>query len=67
MRKTNEEGVSCEICLRADEPESMLEVPIPYAAHNPERVATICLDCAGAISGQVEQVLKGDAEQERVE
>jgi hypothetical protein len=48
------EGLSCEICLRADEPESMVEVPIPYAAHNPNRVAVICPDCAGAIAGIVD-------------
>jgi hypothetical protein len=45
------EGISCEICLRADEPEEMLSVAIPYAAHNPARAAVICRRCAREIAG----------------
>jgi hypothetical protein len=45
------EGLSCEICLRADDPESMLRVEIPHAAHNPQRLAELCPDCAKAIAG----------------
>jgi hypothetical protein len=45
------EGLSCEICLRADEPEWMLQVKIPHAAHNPHRFAELCRDCAKAIAG----------------
>jgi hypothetical protein len=59
----NLEGVSCELCLRADEPESMLSCPIPYAAHNPERVAVICRDCAGVIAALVAAELRGAAEE----
>lgn len=44
------EGVSCEICLRADEPESMAEVKIQHAPRDLERIVTICRQCGFAIA-----------------
>lgn len=43
------EGVSCEICLRADDPEVMLWVRIEHAAAGASREAVICRACAWAI------------------
>jgi hypothetical protein len=59
------EGVACEVCLRADEPEQMLRVAIPYALHNPTRAAVVCLRCAREISVQYNGVLDEDADANR--
>jgi hypothetical protein len=61
------DGISCELCLRADEPESMLSVAIPYAAHNPDRVVVICRDCGNAVVELVELVDSAQADEEPVD
>jgi hypothetical protein len=44
------EGLTCEICLRADDPEAMFSVAIPHAAHNVTRTAVLCRTCAWLIA-----------------
>jgi hypothetical protein len=46
----NFEGVSCEACLQADDPESVHVVAIPHALHNPARVMVLCNTCAWLIA-----------------
>ncbi|HEY2104316.1 MAG TPA: hypothetical protein VGH29_00935 [Candidatus Binataceae bacterium] len=44
------EGSSCEICLRADDPEAVFNVKIDHVQYNAPRVVTICRDCAATIA-----------------
>ena len=43
------EGLSCEICLRADEPEAMTWVAIPHSIYKTNRSLALCRDCIRAI------------------
>lgn len=47
-------GVSCLLCLRADDLESVLRVEIPHHAILEKAIAPICRDCAAAIARAAE-------------
>lgn len=42
-------GLSCPICLRADEPDSMVHVTLEHSAVAPGSRAAICQECVTAI------------------
>ena len=44
------EGLSCPLCLGADEKESMVRVVIVHHAVVPDSVTYICRRCASAVS-----------------
>lgn len=56
------EGVTCEICLRPDEPEWMLSIDIEHSAANVKRVATICRDCCRVIVASVKAAFELEQE-----
>jgi hypothetical protein len=43
-------GLSCPICLNADEPGSMVEIAINHGAVVRDQVIRLCWRCAGAIA-----------------
>jgi tRNA A-37 threonylcarbamoyl transferase component Bud32 len=50
------EGLSCPICLQADEPESMVHVEIAHGAVVREQRVAICRQCVEAIGRAVHEL-----------
>lgn len=48
------EGLTCPICLRADEPESMIGAVIERSLYKQTVRVKLCRDCAFAIAGAVQ-------------
>lgn len=48
-------AVTCPLCLRADELDSMVAVPIPLHAFNPSIVMDLCRTCAFAVAKAVKK------------
>ena len=46
-------GQSCPLCLRADEPASMVDVQIVHHIFTPRTRVQLCRDCAFAIARAV--------------
>jgi len=57
-------GLSCPICLNADEPTSMVRVNINHGAVVRDQVITLCWRCAGAI-GLAYQVIADESQRIR--
>jgi hypothetical protein len=50
-------GLSCPLCLQADEPESMLTVHITHGLAVREFDVTLCSQCVAAIVARIEQAV----------
>jgi hypothetical protein len=59
------EGLSCPICLQADEPESMLHVNIEHGAVVREQSVAICRQCVEAIGRAVRDMASAGVELEQ--
>lgn len=61
------EGLTCEICLRPDENQAMLHVPIEQRPPMPDRDAVICRRCAGEIGAALIAAHEAENPEEKAE
>ena len=52
-------GLSCPLCLQADEPESMLTIHMTHGLAVREFDVTLCSQCVAAIVGAIESAASG--------
>jgi hypothetical protein len=56
-------GLSCPLCLQADEPESMLTVHIEHGLAVREFDVTLCSQCVAAIVARIESAVAAAGEE----